>query len=453
MLILSILINFYFLKINQKNKKKIYLIFSITINLLIIFYFKYLLFFVDNFNFPIEEESLFRNIILPIGISFYTFQQISAQVDIHKNTKVRLNFFDYMLYVIFFPQLIAGPIIRIQNMMLQLQSLYKNNEVFTNIAIGVSLFTIGFTKKVMFADHLGINSDIIFLSIENGLDVTFWEAWFGILSYSFQIYFDFSAYCEMAAGIAISLSIKFPLNFYSPYRAQSIIEFWKRWHMTLSEFFRDYLYIPLGGNKNKITQFRNIFLVMALCGFWHGAGWLFIIWGSLHGIAIIINHIIKPIKLSITKNIYFIYHIKILFTFLLITLFWVPFRAVSVYDCYSMYKILFGLKGIAMPTFLKVFIERYTNNEYVYGMFINGFINNIGSQTILLLLCCIICFYFPNTYQMFPKAYIQKKLPKDVIIFHCSWYPSKRWAGFLALILVISIVFMGRESTFLYFQF
>ena len=232
----------------QLHKKPI-LIFGVTINLLLLGYFKYANFFVDNFNNVIGSDIVLDHIILPLAISFFTFQQIAYLVDAWNGETHEYNFLHYCLFVTFFPQLIAGPIVHHKEILPQFASNNIYSLYSTNIAVGFTIFVFGLFKKVVLADGAGLYATPIFLSADAGIQLTFFEAWGGALAYSFQLYFDFSGYSDMAVGLARMFGIMLPFNFNSPYKAASIIEFWKRWHMTLSRFLKEYLYIPLGGNR------------------------------------------------------------------------------------------------------------------------------------------------------------------------------------------------------------
>jgi alginate O-acetyltransferase complex protein AlgI len=253
--------------------KKIILSFGILVNLFLLAYFKYANFFVDNLNSLSGSNFHLQTIILPLAISFFTFQQITYLVDAYKGETREYNFLHYCLFVTFFPQLIAGPIVHHREMLPQFvkNTIYKFNH--QHLAIGLTIFFIGLFKKVVLADGVAVYATPVFEAAEQGVMLTFFEAWAGALAYTFQLYFDFSGYSDMAIGIARMFGIRLPLNFNSPYKSVNIIEFWRRWHITLSRFLRDYLYIPLGGNrKGKFRRYINLMITMLLGGLWHG--WL-----------------------------------------------------------------------------------------------------------------------------------------------------------------------------------
>jgi D-alanyl-lipoteichoic acid acyltransferase DltB (MBOAT superfamily) len=230
-----------------------------------------------------------RDIVLPIGISFFTFQQIAYVIDVWRQRIKVGDLLSYAVFVTFFPQLIAGPIVRYQEIVPQL---YQKLALGRYFAAGIFLFVIGLLKKVVVADNLAQPANSIFDAVERGSGIGFDDAWLGALAYTFQLYFDFSAYSDMALGIGLMLGLRLPVNFDSPYKARSIVEFWRRWHMTLSSFFRDYLYIFLGGNRHgPLRQLGALLVVMGLVGLWHGAGWTFVLWGLYHGVLLMGAHV------------------------------------------------------------------------------------------------------------------------------------------------------------------
>jgi len=227
--------------------------------------------------------------VLPLGISFFTFQKIALLADAYEGKIQSLNFLDYALFVLFFPQLIAGPIVHHSEAMSQFQT--RGPVQASVIAMGLTIFAIGLANKVLLADSLAVYATPQFDAAAAGAPLSFLAAWSGALAYTLQLYFDFSGYTDMAIGAALLFGVRLPLNFNSPYKARNIIDFWRRWHMTLSRFLRDYLYIPLGGNRHgKLSRYLNLFITMLFGGLWHGAGWTFIFWGALHGFYLAINH-------------------------------------------------------------------------------------------------------------------------------------------------------------------
>ena len=305
----SIILNYQIGVLIKKKRKKIYLLLGILCQILILSYFKYKNFFLENFNFILNGKFQIELLILPLGISFFTFKHILYLVECYNDgKKINYNFLSYATYITFFPHLIAGPLSKPSEIIPQI---LKNSPIsFYNLNFLV-IFFIGLFKKVILADTFASYSDDPFNSVENGYDISFGEAWLAMISFSLQIYFDFSGYTDMAVGLAKIFNISFPINFYSPYKSKSIIEFWKRWHMTLSRFLKENIYIPLGGNKKgKFLSFIFIIITMLLGGFWHGASWNFILWGFFHSILIIINHILIHFFKNQISQMYFWIHLK-----------------------------------------------------------------------------------------------------------------------------------------------
>ena len=267
------------------------LAFGIAVNLAVLGYFKYTNFFIDNTNALFGTDFVLRQIILPIGISFFTFQKIAYLVDAYRGETKEYDFLDFSLFVMYFPQLIAGPIVHHEEMIPQFAGSTSRRLNAQDLAAGLVLFTMGLIKKAVFADTLVGLADPIFGAAQGRHIPSLYDAWSGVFAFTLQIYFDFSGYTDMALGLALMMSIRLPLNFDSPYQAASIIDFWRRWHMTLSRFLRDYLYIPLGGNRRgERRRFVNLMLTMLIGGLWHGAAWTFVAWGGLHGAYLIVNH-------------------------------------------------------------------------------------------------------------------------------------------------------------------
>lgn len=300
------------------NKKSI-LIFGILANVSLLGYFKYADFFISNVNYFSTEHMDLLHLALPLAISFFTFQQIAYLVDSYRGETAEYDFLNYSLFVTFFPQLIAGPIVHHKEMMPQFASKWNLVKNYKNIAAGLFIFSIGLFKKVVIADQFAVWAT-------NGFDkaetLNLIEAWATSLSYTFQLYFDFSGYTDMAIGAALLFNIRLPQNFNSPYKAKDIQDFWRRWHITLSRFLRDYIYIPLGGNR--VGEFRvltNLMITFIIGGLWHGAGWTFVFWGFLHGSALVIHRVWK--KLGFKMNSFLAWFI----TFNFINIAWVFFRA------------------------------------------------------------------------------------------------------------------------------
>lgn len=277
----------------EKRKKTALLATSVGINLGLLLYFKYSNFFVENLNVVLEFAGIqaihWTKLILPIGISFYTFESITYTVDVFRGVHKPLQkFWNYQLYIILFPKLIAGPIVRYHDIADQIED-RTNSETLDNFLSGLYRFIIGLSKKVLIANSVGLIADHTIDG--NPIHLSMPHAWIGILAYTFQIYFDFAGYSDMAIGICKMVGFKIPENFNSPYTSRSITEFWRRWHISLGKWMKNYLYIPLGGNRtdSKIKLYRNLWLVFIFSGLWHGASWGFILWGLYHGLFIVLE--------------------------------------------------------------------------------------------------------------------------------------------------------------------
>ena len=355
-LLLVVLVDYigaFFINKSPKKRKKIYLIFTIIVNLGILVYFKYTGFFLNNINSIFNLNLNIPKIVLPIGISFYTFQSMSYVIDVYRG-KVALqkNFFTLLLYVCLFPQLVAGPIVRYETICDEL----KNRKVdFNSFVYGTERFILGLFKKIVIANQMGKLADIIFSSP----DLTFLSAFLGGLSYMFQIYFDFSAYSDMAIGMGRMFGFKFLENFNYPYISKSITEFWRRWHISLSTWFRDYVYIPLGGNRKGIKrQILNMLIVWCLTGFWHGAEWNFIIWGLYYFIFLVLEKFVLKKVLDKAPN--FLKHI---YALIIIYIGWIIFRCDNLSSLSTYFKGLFNFNFTSASTSeFMVYIETY----YIY---------------------------------------------------------------------------------------
>jgi alginate O-acetyltransferase complex protein AlgI len=341
LLIISILGNYFFALFIAKDSKKFWITIAVAFNLILLAYFKYANFLVENLNsllLPFSSYQFSLNKVhLPIGISFFTFHSISYLVDIYrKKCKPQKNILDLALYISFFPQLIAGPIVR-YNFIEKYLTNRRENWFF--VSYGIRRFLIGMAKKVIIANPLGEIADAIFFSQVSELNTSI--AWIGIICYSLQIYFDFSGYSDMAVGLARIFGLKFPENFNYPYISRSIKEFWRRWHMSLSAWFRDYVYIPLGGNRTSLSrQYFNLVLVFFLCGLWHGASWNFIIWGLFHGFFLVFE------RLKIGQNFlnYLPRSLQHFYTILIVMIGWVFFRSPDLPHALSYLQAMFGFE-------------------------------------------------------------------------------------------------------------
>ncbi|WP_304340534.1 MBOAT family O-acyltransferase [Metaclostridioides mangenotii] len=336
----SIAANYIFgLKVSSNNKKekKLWLIISVIFNIFLLVIFKYTNFFVDNINTLFNANISIPTIALPLGISFFTFQTMSYVIDVYrKDGDVQRNIFDLALYISLFPQLVAGPIVRYQTVDEQINKRTYSSDKF---AVGVNRFICGLAKKVILSNQLGMVADGVFATNIANLSIA--ESWLGIICYSLQIYFDFSGYSDMAIGLGKMFGFDFLENFNYPYISQSVSEFWRRWHISLGSWFRDYVYIPLGGSRvSKFNLYKNLFIVWFLTGFWHGASWNFIVWGLYYGILIALE------KSFLEKLLYklpkMLRHIYLLF---IVIIGWVFFRANDIGQALEFIQVMFGINA------------------------------------------------------------------------------------------------------------
>ncbi len=328
---------------------------SVGANVALLIYFKYFDFLATTFASMAGWHFVARGEPFPIGISFFTFTQIAYLVDCYKSRTCERKFGSYALFVTIFPHLIAGPIIHHSQMRPQFARLRTAAIEPDLIAMGVVIFVIGMAKKVLLADNVVAGADLVFNAADHGAHLSAFMAWFGTVAYTLQIYFDFSGYSDMAVGLGLLFGLRLPVNFNSPYKSQSIIDFWRRWHMTLSAWLRDYIYIPLGGNRaGEGGRLRNVFLTFLIGGIWHGAGWTFVIWGALHGIYVVINHLLRkarPFNEEVAAPGWVV-TAKRVATLLIVMVAWVFFRAKTVHGSLGLLESMafLGPERAAGPT-------------------------------------------------------------------------------------------------------
>ena len=473
LIIASMLVNYSLGKIlsgageHATYKKRWTLIIGITLNLSALGYYKYADFFIENINSITSYDFNLEEIILPLAISFFTFQQIAYLVDAYKGITKEYRFSHYALFVTFFPQLIAGPIVHHKEMLpqfLQGSSLRRNIE---NITVGVTIFSIGLFKKAVLADGIAQYATPVFNTAGSGEAVSFFVAWGGALAYTFQLYFDFSGYSDMAIGGARLFGVKLPLNFHSPYKATSIVEFWRRWHMTLSRFLRDYLYIPLGGSKCGATRrYANLIITMLLGGLWHGAGWTFVIWGGLHGFYLIINHAWHKVQKLIGFDGILSSNmgkaVAWLITFIAVVISWVFFRANDLDSALVILKGMSGANGVELPNAILSRLGDWGTVLQTLG--INPYFGG-GTQFVLtyvwVIALMVVAILFPNTQQvisnyapalvLYNHGETSDHSLKNKIVF--NWKPNLAWASIIAIMAVLGILALTSVSEFLYFQF
>lgn len=421
--------------------KNLILVLGIMINLAVLGYFKYSLFFTENIGAILGLQFTVAKVILPIGISFFTFQKIAFLVDAWRGEVKSFNLLHYLFFVTFFPQLIAGPIVHYRELAPQLDQV-KWRKTATDIAIGVSMFSIGLFKKTVLADTSATFSDSIFALAKAGQTLDAVSVWTAALAYAFQLYFDFSGYSDMALGCARMFGIALPLNFNSPYKAMSIVDFWRRWHITLSRFFRDYLYFPLGGGKaGSFRRHLNLLVVMTLAGFWHGAAWNFLLWGAMHGGLLVINHLWRAFfALSfdshdslpgvLSRIIYGLLCRSV--TFACIVLTWIPFRAESLPSALDMMATAVGLG---------------THSALVWP--------DLPTAAWILAMLAV-CNFLPNTCELFLKhdgALIERGTGFNRGNTRLSWQPTVIWSVYCGMLFVVVALTYSRLSPFIYYQF
>jgi len=451
----SMLFNYSIGMLLASRRSKLVLILGVAVNLGLLAYYKYANFFVENLATLIGTDWNLEHIVLPLAISFFTFQQITYLVDTYRSETREVSFLQYALFVTFFPQLIAGPIVHHSEMMPQFASPRQNKVNYQMMAVGLSIFFLGLFKKVVIADGLSPYANQTFAVVANGDLLTFFEAWQGTLAYSFQLYFDFSGYSDMAVGLAGLFCIRLPVNFNSPYQAYSIIEFWQRWHMTLSRFLRDYLYITLGGNrKGAPRRYFNLLVTMLLGGLWHGAGWGFVIWGALHGFYLIVNHGWRTLNKAfglLNDRRPTIRFLSRLLTFFAVVVGWVFFRAPDLPSALLMMDSLMGQGGVVWPVQKSSQLGALASVFTSWGMTFDYLENfkGLGSiSTILILLLFV--WYVPNVLQIMSRYPLALNGPTSGRI---KWQPNWRWGAWVGLLGTISILKLSEVSEFLYFQF
>lgn len=363
LMVISISVNYIFsIKVSKDTKtKKLWLIFSLAFNLGILIVFKYTNFLVKIINSAVNTNWHLPYISLPLGISFFTFQIMSYLIDVYRNdSEVQKNIFDLALYISLFPKLIVGPIVQYRKVGKQIRN---RKHSFNKFALGVERFIIGLGKKVIFSEQLGVVADVTFNSQISDLSVM--GGWLGVLCYTLQIYYDFSGYSDMAIGLGKMFGFDFPENFNYPYISQSISEFWRRWHISLGNWFRDYVYIPLGGNRSGLKkQCRNLFIVWLLTGIWHGADWTFIVWGLYYGVLIIFEKLFMGRWLHKLPEVF--RHVYLLFW---IMIGWIFFRSESIIQAKNFIKVIMGI-----------------NDNLLYDNSFLTYIDNSGYLIILAIL-------------------------------------------------------------------
>ncbi|HMJ49627.1 MAG TPA: MBOAT family protein [Burkholderiales bacterium] len=432
------------------------LVFGVTLNLLLLGYYKYADFFVSNLNtFGAGLTPL--HVILPLGISFFTFTQIAFLADAYQGKAAEYRFTHYCLFVSYFPHLIAGPILHHKEMMPQFAQRETYQLNWENFAVGLTILFIGLFKKTVIADGVAFYARPAFDWVGNGLPLSAVDAWGGALAYTFQIYFDFSGYSDMAIGLSRLFGVRLPLNFESPYKAASIIDFWRRWHMTLSRFLRDYLYFTLGGNRKGVARrYINLMITMLLGGLWHGANWTFVVWGGLHGLYLVINHAWRNLRQRcgwfaepgrIGKAV------AVLLTFMATVVAWVFFRADSLNHALAMVQAMAGMNGVTLPYqwfnwwFVGPWLARcgvHFENTQTFGGF---------TQLKWLAACWLIAWLAPNTQQILRTYRPALGVEPDQVAHWWLWRPTRRWLAACVILALFAVLSLTQVSEFIYFQF
>ncbi|MDA9951437.1 MBOAT family protein [Oligoflexaceae bacterium] len=428
LIISSIILNFILIKkinISHKSIAKKYLLLGVALNVLVLMYFKYIDFLFKNMSFFLEDTTESFNIALPLAISFFTFQQIACLVDSYRKTENQ-TLLDYAIFVTFFSQLIAGPIVHHSQMMPQIKSKLNLMMNFENILNGLLIFSLGLAKKVLIADSLRIWANQGFTS---SASLSFYEAWGASLSYSFQLYFDFSGYTDMALGSALLFNIKLPVNFNSPYKSRNIQEFWRRWHITLGRFLRDYVYIPLGGGRvSEYKVCRNLMVTFLLGGIWHGAAWTFVFWGFLHGLGLIVHRKWSQFMPS------FPHFISWFLTFNFVNITWVFFRAKTWKEAGNVLSAMFSSDFDINTRVINSFTF-WDQNGINLGKWVSEIVN--GSDCLSWVLLSLLAVTATRNSVELANKYGDK-----------TWFIT-----YASFIFSLSIVNMSKITEFLYFNF
>ena len=430
-LLTSISINYLAcLWILSKNRAKSVwpLTISIAFNLILLCFFKYINFFIGSLNEITGNTLPLFQIILPIGISFFTFTQISVLVDAYHGKIKELRFAEYVLFASYFPYIVAGPILRQGELLPQFIETKRFTVNAHNFAAGISLFVFGLGKKLLIADNLSTAMAPVFYSD----DPQFFQAWLGMLAYTLQLYFDFSGYSDMAIGVSRLLGFQIPINFNSPYKATSISDFWQRWHISLSQFLKNYLYIPLGGNrKGQLMRYRNLVLTMLLGGLWHGANWTFVIWGGLHGVYLCVQHGWQHLRVNRNQSSTALSRAASqVLTFMAVMIAWSFFRAPDPSSALAVLAGMAGQNGISLVTEID------------------------GPAYWMLLASAFIAFCLPNTNEMclFTDNREEKHHPYFSML-KPGWSPTLRWGLVVGCIFALCLLSIEKTNDFIYAQF
>jgi alginate O-acetyltransferase complex protein AlgI len=429
---------------------------AIAVDLGVLAYFKYANFFVANLNIALDAMHAtpvsMAAVLLPIGISFFTFTQIAYLVDTYQGKVRERRLVHYFLFVSYFPHLVAGPVLHHGQMMPQFRDDATYRASTMRIAAGIAIFAIGIAKKLLIADPLGEQADVLFSAVHSGTLPMMFLSWIGVLAYTFQIYFDFSGYSDMAIGISLLFNIFLPLNFNSPYKSLSIIDFWRRWHISLSTFLRDYLYIPLGGGRRgRVRRYLNLWITMVLGGLWHGANWTFVLWGVAHGTYLMINHAWRHLVGEDRR-----YGPAGRFacwaaTFLAVVFAWVLFRSPDIHTALRIYAGMLGLNGLSLPVSMRSVAEGW---HLPVALYFNDLFQGVplpeqysfGKLMSTMALAGGIAFFAPAVAQMY-------EIGRGLTVDWQRRLFTRRVALGFGVMLTVAIFSISKVSPFLYFQF
>lgn len=426
---------------------------AVTANLALLGYFKYANFFVGSVTALLGGGQSPFNIVLPLGISFFTFTQIAFLVDAARGEVDEFDFVHYSLFVTYFPHLIAGPILHHREMMPQFRSPSKYIPTAENFAAAVAYLSLGLAKKCLIADSFAPDASFVFQSAHHGDAIGAVTAWRGAIAYTLQLYFDFSGYCDMGMGVSRMFGMRMPFNFNSPYQAVGIIDFWRRWHMTLSRFLRDYLYFPLGGNRRgPRRRYVNLMVTMLLGGLWHGANWTFVLWGGLHGLYLIVNHSWQAMRpaaaLSRVPSVIRI-GVSVAVTFSAVVVAWVVFRAPDAATAGRLLAAMAGANGlhpvnaVSIPVSLTGGFEHFNLSPKWGRLF----------DMLFYATTLAIVFALPNTQQLIEGNWLGTGGSPAPAQRSRLWRSDLAWGVAIGAIGVMAIMSFTRTSEFLYFQF
>jgi alginate O-acetyltransferase complex protein AlgI len=451
LLVGSIALNFTVGTALRRRPRRALLAAGIAADLGILAYFKYLDFLRGTVNAALGTSLPLLHIALPLGISFFTFEQIAYLVDTYRDGDTPHPPSDYALFVAFFPRLVAGPILRAREIFPQFERAGTHASGIGTI-VGLTIFTLGLAKKVLIADVVAPSATRVFTAAAGGVPVHFFEAWGGALAYTVQLYFDFSGYSDMAIGLALLFGLRLPLNFASPYKSADIIEFWRRWHMTLSRFLRDYLYIPLGGNRaGRVRRYANLMITMLLGGLWHGASWTFVFWGGLHGTYLLVNHAWRGWREArgLAGGRWWTRAAAQTLTFVVVVVGWVFFRAPTWRGAITMLAGMAGAHGVAIPDRLAHALGSVLPNAVrAGGLGVFG----RAPASLALIGALLIVWLAPNTEQLTARWH---PVLDDVEPTRWEWRPTPAVGALVGFLLFFALrtLFRLTPSEFLYYRF